>query len=498
MAAFATASKEISRNIFLIRREMDSEITYELDNARYKFIVFSMDFNGSENLRLTTPGMKCRVIVKPYSRVEVARLKVKNRSLASTLKVKYSCEEQDPSDIPTATDIPKREELAPGIVLTTKRVEKELSPGRRTEFQYSIYCGKNKRLKFTASFLGSSNMSLDDGSLSRTVIVNPYQEVFVGSLQSRLFGVAWTLKSKYSWVEETPSLGENTVRTTSHASPVPPAVPTHNNIKRDQVAQDIFLITKRIDEANGHTKFLYSIDSMKFKDLKVTLDFRGSSNLQLDNRLLWMEATVGPYQKKDVALLHTIRPESSWSLKQKISVLESEPASGSSGQASRTVGHHGRRGSYNSAFEKQPDGSWSMRRGAGRPMDSNLQSPFDAINKSLEEVSLATSRADQSLGAVEGLTARDRVMAKAKKTEFFRRASLDCGESAANPDRLLQLLQSIQLQQYYPVFLSEAMNDIGMLKKLAGERSSFHECMKDLGIVRMGHREAILQAISSC
>ena len=70
-------SKEIAHNIFLLRDETQDAIVYSLDNAKYKRIVFKMDFRGSENLRLATGGLQREVVVPPYSKVEVAYLQAR-------------------------------------------------------------------------------------------------------------------------------------------------------------------------------------------------------------------------------------------------------------------------------------------------------------------------------------------------------------------------------------------------------------------------------------
>ena len=116
------------------------------------------------------------------------------------------------------------------------------------------------------------------------------------------------------------------------------------------------------------------------------------------------------------------------------------------------------------------------------------------------------------------VSARDKVMAASKKTQFYRRASLNRGDSPAVPvggslapasllfapppgvnvaaaPKVLSLLSSINMKQYWPLFLSEAMDDMKMLKSLAQDKTSFREALKEMGIFRMGHREIILNAL---
>jgi hypothetical protein len=203
-------SKEIAHNIFLLRRETPDAIVYTLDNAKYKRVVFKMDFRGSENLRLRAggganphlnphlhPQNVGEMVVAPYSKVEVAYLCVVDPRRASQLRVKYSWEERDPHAQPA--HLPKREELAPDVFLYTTRTS-----APRTEFHYAVFCGKYKRLRFTVDFRGSSNLRLPDGTLSRTVYVDPYEKQNIGVLVVQNPSLSWSLKSKYTWVEEDP------------------------------------------------------------------------------------------------------------------------------------------------------------------------------------------------------------------------------------------------------------------------------------------------------
>jgi hypothetical protein len=52
------------------------------------------------------------------------------------------------------------------------------------------------------------------------------------------------------------------------------------------------------------------------------------------------------------------------------------------------------------------------------------------------------------------------------------------------------------MKQYWPLFLSEAMDDYSMLVSLSQDKVAFRNALKEMGIARMGHREAILNAIS--
>jgi hypothetical protein len=306
-------------------------------------------------------------------------------------------------------------------------------------------------------------------------------------------------------------------------------------IKRQEISTNITLITARTDHPSGHTTFVYSVDCMKYKHLKLTLDFRGSTNLMLDEGGLYLEASLNPYERKDVAVLRTMAPSSQagWSLKQKVSVVEQEPSlnrdtntssgsdvrggSGASGsgdssaaypppssQRQPPITHPSRRASFNRVYSRQPNGSWAN--------GSQAQAVAPAAAPRPD-----TTAPQKNQHAGDQLSARDKIMQRAKKSAFYRRASLDRGDGAVAPpalppgvgvgraaagaraggstNPLLGVLTGCGLQQYFPLFLGEAMDDMELLRSLASSKAEFRRCLKDLGIARMGHRETILKAI---
>ena len=485
-----TTKKEIAHNIFLYRHETEHEIYYELDNGKYKVINLTMDFNGSENLTLTTNGNTIRTVIPPYKRVVVAVLKVQNVRRTSQLRVKYTWEEQDPQSPPSTA--PKKEELSPGIFLHTKRTTNPDS------FLYSVSYNKSgSQLRFTINFSGSRNLYFDNGSLSKTVRVDPYQKVKLGILRPKIESNPWTLKTKYTWSEETkqpqqrrpmptvykpPPAQYHAAPLPTHTSPVPsssfsPAPPstryvqappppnrvltgTTSDIKRQTIADKIDLTTTRVDDIRtGHSSFTFEIDNMKYKNLNVHLDFNGSTNLLLENGQSTTNVLVSPYERRIVGVLRTVTASGGWSLKQKVSVEQLEPTTTSQTTRVKVIAK--------------------------------------AIPKQEKEMS-----------------ARDKIMAASKKTNFYRRASLDRGTVAprgpppgvngngngngngnATPP-VLALLEEVGLKQYWPLFLAEAMDDLDMLRSMATDKIGFREAMKEMGIARMGHREALLNMCS--
>jgi hypothetical protein len=207
------------------------------------------------------------------------------------------------------------------------------------------------------------------------------------------------------------------------------------------------MTTTRVDDTRtGHSTFTFEIDNMKFKDLKVILDFSGSSNLLLDTGTISTRCNVAPYERRIVGVLRTITVTNGWSLKQKVSVEQNEPDIPAASHSAPAI----------------------PRRVQATPIPTNTN-----------------------------MSARERVMAASKNTAFYRRASLDRGGGGGDSTPpVLALLESIQMKQYWPLFLSEAMDDINMLLTMAKDKGSFRSAMKEMGISRMGHREAILNALA--
>ena len=559
----SSTQKELAHNIFLWRHETDNEIVYELDNAKYKDIRFKMDFSGSQNLALTTGGNTILTKVSPYKRVVVGVLKVRNTRATSQLRVKYTWEEMDPCSPPSGT--PKKEELGPGIFLHTKRTTDP------DTFVYSIsYKNYGSRLKFTINFSGSQNLYFDSGSLTKTMRVEAYETVLLGTLRPIVPSNSWSLKTKYTWSEEQVSRGMERMGTTVVAAkkisprviarpvttrPIAPTAPTaptapytpytpytaayqapaphfgsaplpptpsrvvvqapppptrrHVNatrtnpvslertalqtpdVKKQIIADKIELTTTRVDDGRtGHSIFTFEVDNMKYKDLNVVLDFNGSTNLLLDIGTLKTSVRVMPYERRIVGVLKTVhgthhgdRTNGGWSLKQKVSVEQLEPT-----PQQRIEPNRGTRGNTKDVAQLRHERN-PRRTGAGGQNAKRLT-----------------------------VSARDKVMAASKKTQFYRRASLNRGDSPAVPvggsptpasllfapppgvnvaaaPKVLSLLSSINMKQYWPLFLSEAMDDMKMLKSLAQDKTSFREALKEMGIFRMGHREIILNAL---
>lgn len=210
--------KEISQDLYLVRTETTSSLTYELDCAKYKRVSFTIDFTGSSNLELSTGGLTLTTSVNPYEKREVAYLVVPNPALPWTLKVKYSWEEEDPDTAPSGA--PKREELSKDIFVYTTRRE------HPTAFTYEVFVAKYKKVHFLADFTGSVNLRLSTGGLSQRTVVKPYEKKGVAHLMVIDPTMPWTLKVTYNWEEEDAEASQSTAP------------------KREQIAPDVFLYVR--------------------------------------------------------------------------------------------------------------------------------------------------------------------------------------------------------------------------------------------------------------
>lgn len=501
MSAFTdqTTSKEIARDIFLIRKETSSTISYEVDNAKYKRILFKMDFSGSQNLHLLTGGLEVRTTVQPYARVQVAVLRVTDPRKSSRLSVKYTWEEEEPSEPPST--IPKREELAQDIFVYTTRYHDP------TSFHFAVFCGKYRRLRFTASFAGSSNLALDDGTQRRTVVVEPYQKVDIGTLRVVDASRGWTYKAKFVWEEDDIVALHNRARAPPAATPrtvAPSAVP---QTSRQELARDLTLSTTRLDLGDGRTELVLTIDCIKYKNIRCKLDFSGSQNLRLISgtnvRGLVCTAFVSAYEKKEVARLRTRYSGEGWNLKQNVTFTEEDPAG--TAPAPRAAVPH-RRGSYNNVYQKQRDGTW--RTGT---QSSSAPTPYPAQLATVSPVGERKSAVPppppyEQDTTPTGSSARDRVMRAAQKTDFYRRASMNRGTSdvpappgitvaaATTTISVRELLHQLGLSVYLPLFQAEALDDMALLKSIAN-RGELRETLSELGISKIGHREKILKSV---
>jgi len=497
-------TKEIANNIFLVRYETPQEIYYEIDNAKYKRLLFSMNFRDSENLMLSSGGLATKTItIPPYTKVQVACLRVVNPRKTSQLKVKYAWEEEDPGEPPA--DVPKREELAQDIFIYTTRRH---SP---TQFAYTVFCGKFKRLRFTISFHGSENMALDDGTLSRTIYVEPYQRIELGTLVVRNPHMPWTCKTKYTWEEKPPRISDEIAGVAAATTPglhrpllkskMNPGMSmaiTSRTIKHQELAPSLTMSTETLQRADGQAELRFVVDCMKFVSLRLTLDFSRSKNLSLPGGALVKDVVIQPYERIEVARLVTTIP-GKWVLQQKVSWVEhGEPGSTSLGSSA----------SYNNVYRKSDAGKWKTSGNRDiSPPPVPTSHPGDSIARPPQTA--------QNGGGQDA--ARSRVMKAAAKTEFYRRASLS-RETPSKVSRdpasllgistpalesdstgsLLLLLRTLGpvFESYLNVFQQEAMDDIGLLVQLARrDAQAFRSSLREIGIKKMGHRETILQAI---
>lgn len=63
--------------------------------------------------------------------------------------------------------------------------------------------------------------------------------------------------------------------------------------------------------------------------------------------------------------------------------------------------------------------------------------------------------------------------------------------SVAENESVQDLLRGLGLAEYYPAFEAEAMTDLALLADMAGDPRGLRDSLKEIGVLKMGHRERI-------
>ena len=155
-------------------------------------MLFTIDFAGSKNLVLHDGGVK----EGNYHRAARERrggrtCKSSNRAVRGASECKYSWVEEHPGQ--ARPGVPKREEIATGIELTTTR---ERKPG--DQFTYELTVTKDAVVRFVLDIAGSTNMRLLDADAdaltSKTTVVQPHVSTSVGVVVVSQPGAAYSLQ----------------------------------------------------------------------------------------------------------------------------------------------------------------------------------------------------------------------------------------------------------------------------------------------------------------
>ena len=193
-------------------------------------------------------------------------------------------------DTTTAT---QKTSLAPGT--TTATQTKNLAPGTTllrhedntdNSIVYTVdNRGSDTRWQFTLDFRESSNFFLlpvaaanvtsNDNGLLRRIVVPSHGCLEVARLSVVNPKLESSLKVHYGWEEQPPTaLGDHKEAFVDYAT---------TKTKREALSTDVDLLTSRTDQKDGHSKFVYRIESKRRESLKVVLDFTGSENLAFVN-----------------------------------------------------------------------------------------------------------------------------------------------------------------------------------------------------------------------
>jgi hypothetical protein len=180
----------------------------------------------------------------------------------------------------------------------TPPTSKVLSPGlillRHEDEDSVVYSIDNNKTTmkwiFTFDFRESSNFYLlklntdikskdSHNGLLRRVIVPANTTLEVARLNVTNPKLESSLKVHYGWEERPPTLDDNEEDSCSDAF-----VDFGKTLtKKEALSTEVDLVTSRTDLKDGHSKFVYRIQSRRRESLKVILDFTGSQNLALVN-----------------------------------------------------------------------------------------------------------------------------------------------------------------------------------------------------------------------
>jgi hypothetical protein len=145
--------------------------------------------------------------------------------------------------------------------------------------------GSDTRWQFTLDFRESSNFFLlpvpaanvtsNDKGLLRRIVVPSHGCLEVARLSVVNPKLESSLKVHYGWEEQPPTaLGDHKEAFVDYAT---------TKTKREALSTDVDLLTSRTDQKDGHSKFVYRIESKRRESLKIVLDFTGSENLAFVN-----------------------------------------------------------------------------------------------------------------------------------------------------------------------------------------------------------------------
>ena len=364
---------------------------------------------------------------------------------------------------------------------------------------------------FTMNFCGSRNMHVVDSAgaplpgLTRAVVVPPASRAEAARVEVTDSKKASKMRVKYTWEEES----EADAQVPQQGKP---------RVKRETVADGVDLVTKRIDTVDGHTRFDYVIEKSSNKtkeDISVQLDFAGSSNLTLSKPFLvrlfgggstkaalTKKVRLGPRRtSKKVATLRTTHAHKNWSLQHKITVglwlpkrfladKQQRIAAGPTGRSSSAAAAAVRAAA--AAVSRRSTGMSALLQTRNSQLTTVGQSRRVSVVK-LREECLVPEKAAAPANSGPAPPPYDLSWLEAESAPE-NNGPVTADVSA--PVSLEELLKEIGLEEHLAQLVGEAMDNLTLLRDLAGDsKADFRTALKEAGISRVGHREAILRAI---
>jgi len=192
----------------------------------------------------------------------------------------------------------KEEQISPNVVLRTVDV---VNNGQVMGFAYMISVSDKRDVVFHIDVSGSDNLVMEGGRLMKKSQVKAGSKDFlVGKVVVVNSQVPWSLQCRYTWTEKETSSKE--------------------------IAKNIVLETTDMwTKGRSVTAVEYTLKVNMGKPVVFSIDFGGSTNLELATGGTKLKTLVEPHSSAMVAYLQVIKPTEPWSIKCKYDWSEGIP-----------------------------------------------------------------------------------------------------------------------------------------------------------------------------
>ena len=117
--------QEIDEGVFLYttRSERPTAFSYEIENAMFQELEFTIIFDGSENFELETGGLQKTTVIHPYARDHVGKVVVQNARLNGSLKVGFQMQKKEPRAEEAAAMMEKEETNMKQLIMAAEHLD---------------------------------------------------------------------------------------------------------------------------------------------------------------------------------------------------------------------------------------------------------------------------------------------------------------------------------------------------------------------------------------